>query len=84
MSGIGSGRQAAFHRTSFLWLVATKHGNETIRALPAEHAGKCVLGANGRLFVAEGAGLTEAADTGTLAFHEGSIKGALPQVLRAP
>ena len=56
-------------------------GRVIVGSLPAEDAGKCVLGKDGNLFTGVGAALTDALREGELRFHAGTIRGALPRVV---
>ena len=52
-----------------------------IALLPAEAAGTCVLGNDGRLIRGDEAALSVAIAQGGIRFHPGSIGGALPQIV---
>jgi hypothetical protein len=67
-------------------LARTWHGmldaaRQTVAILPPEQAGTCVLGADGALMRATPAGLADALEAGTVRFHRGSIRGALPTLV---
>jgi hypothetical protein len=51
-----------------------------IASLPAEQAGKCVLGPDSRLYRGTGEDLIKTGGLEGLLFHPGSIRGVLPQV----
>jgi hypothetical protein len=53
-----------------------------IAVLPPEQSGTCVLPADGRLFRGAAADLAAALESGSLRFHVGRIRGALPQIER--
>jgi len=54
-----------------------------VDALPAAEVGRCVLGREGRLFQGDIAELRVALDSRELIFHQGRIRGALPELKRA-
>ncbi len=53
-----------------------------VERLPPEHAGKAVLSATGELCRASPEELPALLSTGSLVFHEGRIRGALPEIAR--
>lgn len=63
------------------WHAMLAEATALIAALPAEQAGHCVLAADGGLQQADAAALREQLARGAVLFHEGRIRGALPQVL---
>jgi len=63
------------------WHAMLAAGREIIEALPAAESGKSVLAPDGSLFTGIGAELTSALRTGTIRFHAGSIRGALPRIV---
>ena len=63
------------------WRKAIDDAREIVRLLPAEHAGKVVLG-HDDLENASPAALARDLEAGRVAFHEGRIRGALPEVGR--
>jgi hypothetical protein len=65
------------------WHAAVDEARELVRRLPAEHAGKCILDAEGRLLRAAPGALDAELAAGRVRFHEGRVKGAFPE-LRGP
>lgn len=65
------------------WHAQLASARETVAALPAQEAGKCVLDAAHNLARAPAAALTEEYVLGQLRFHAGSIRGAFPQICSA-
>jgi hypothetical protein len=61
---------------------AIQDAREIVGALPAEEAGTCVLDREGRLETASASALPDELSAGRVAFHEGSIRGAFPDVRR--
>ena len=55
---------------------------ETITILPPEEAGKCVANVDGTLFRGSDDELRKALDAGRIVFHEGTIGGAWPRIVR--
>ena len=55
---------------------------ETITILPPEEAGKCVANAGGTLFRESDDELRKALDAGRIVFHEGTIGGVWPRIVR--
>lgn len=55
---------------------------ETIAILPPDEAGTCVLDPDGGLLRADLRDLVAALESGRVRFHRGSIRGALPQLVR--
>jgi hypothetical protein len=66
---------------SRLWRGLLARAGETIRVLPAEDLGKCVLSSTGKLFTGDAKALGDALSAGTVRFHAGSIRGALPSLV---
>jgi len=64
------------------WRKAITDAREIIRLLPPEHAGKVVLDHHNHLEKASPVTLIRDLKAGRVAFHEGRIRGALPQVQR--
>jgi hypothetical protein len=62
------------------WHHALDAARELVRLLPSEQVGKCVLDLNGRLETASPAALGTELAEGRVAFHEGRIKGAFPEL----
>lgn len=62
------------------WHQAVAQGRDLIAALPAEHAGKCVLDQRGQLLCASPGSLERELAGGRVAFHEGRIRGAFPEL----
>ena len=59
-----------------------QEAREIVAVLPPEETGKCVLDERGGLFADDALGLRAALAAGALRFHEGRIRGALPQLGR--
>jgi hypothetical protein len=64
------------------WHAAIQEAREIVSALPAEEAGKCVLDHEARLQKASGPRLPDELSAGRVTFHQGSIRGAFPEVRR--
>jgi hypothetical protein len=62
------------------WRAAVDSGREVIARLPGDQAGRCVVLATGGLCRAAADELSGLLAAGSLVFHEGRIRGALPQV----
>ena len=62
------------------WHEMLLEARDLIAVLPPAETGKCVLDHQGNLFRGSPSHLREALASGTLCFHEGSIRGALPQL----
>ena len=62
------------------WHHAVEEARALLRLLPAEHAGRCVLDQRGELLRASPAALPDELQRGRVAFHEGSIRGAFPEI----
>jgi hypothetical protein len=62
------------------WHGMLEEAKEIVAALPTEEVGKCVLDSGGELFAGHPGELAAALDAGTLLFHPGRIRGAMPQV----
>ncbi len=65
---------------SFQWHEMLLEARDLIAVLPPAETGKCVLDRQGNLFRGSPSNLREALASGSLCFHEGSIRGALPQL----
>ena len=63
------------------WLAMMDEARIVVDTLPAERAGTCVLTAAGSLFPGGPIELRQALAKGELRFHEGTLRGALPQVI---
>ncbi len=63
------------------WKAMLAEAREIIDPLPTADAGKCVLGADGTLFKGTRRRIETAVASGTLRFHEGSIRGSIPRIL---
>lgn len=63
------------------WHAMLAEGEDIIAALPAEQAGRCVLGTSADLFRSGVAELRRAVAEGSVAFHVGRIGGALPHIV---
>ena len=64
------------------WHQAVDEAREIVRALPAEHVGQCVLDHRGALLRSTPGGLARELAGGRVAFHEGRVRGAFPEVRR--
>ena len=64
------------------WRAIMARGREIVSALPAEHAGMCILDDDGALCTTEPSELPRALASGKLVFRGGSIRGALPTLVR--
>lgn len=63
------------------WHSMLKEAHEIVTVLPAEEAGKCVLDSSGRLYAGCAGQLRKDLTTGKLRFHQGSIRGAFPEIM---
>ena len=64
------------------WHAMLPEARDLVAALPPAETGRCVLDVHGGLFIGDAAQLRAALAAGTVRFHEGRIRGALPQVRR--
>jgi hypothetical protein len=64
------------------WHEAMSSAREVVGRLPAEQAGKAVLTAGAQLFRGGTVELAKVLAAGELVFHEGTIKGAFPRIVR--
>ena len=62
------------------WRAMLEEAHRVVTTLPADDSGKCVLDQNGLLFRGDAPALTRELQADHVAFHEGSIRGALPQI----
>ncbi len=62
------------------WHAILSEARATIRLLPPNEVGKCVLDREGRLFRRHSSALIAPGVGGELVFHAGAIRGALPQL----
>lgn len=62
------------------WKAMLAEANELIRILPPEKTGMCVLAADGSLFMGGAQQLRDALANDRIVFHEGRLRGALPQL----
>ncbi len=69
---------------SVRWHQAIDEARQLIRLLPSEQVGRCVLDHAGRLATAPPATLVGELAGGRLAFHEGRIRGAFPELGTGP
>lgn len=60
-------------------MLEAAHG--IIECLPSEEAGKCVLAADGGLYMGTGERLRRDLAEGNILFHRGSIRGAFPEIV---
>lgn len=65
---------------SVRWHRALEEAREVVRILPTEQVGLCVLDKQGGLLKADPADLAEELARGGVAFHQGRIKGAFPEI----
>jgi hypothetical protein len=66
---------------SIEWSKILTEAKELIDQLPPEQVGRCVLGGGGELFSGTATEAVTALKRGTMRFHEGSIRGALPTIV---
>ncbi len=62
------------------WHSMLEQASRIVAMLPAQHAGKCVLGARGELFTLSPDRIASSLGANEIRFHEGSLHGALPRV----
>ncbi len=62
------------------WHAAIDEARELVEALPAQEVGRCVLDHEGRLASVPATLLPRELSAGRVVFHEGSIRGAFPEV----
>ena len=62
------------------WQAMLGEARAIVDTLPAEEAGKCVLTSSGVLFSGGPVELGKALTQGSLLFHEGALRGALPRM----
>ena len=62
------------------WHAMLDEARDLVSLLPSREIGKCVLDQDGNLFVGDAKQLPAALNEGTVRFHEGSIRGALPRL----
>lgn len=62
------------------WHRAVEEAREIVRALPAQFAGRCVLDRRGGLLRATPQDLVRELASNRVAFHEGRIRGAFPEL----
>lgn len=62
------------------WRQMLAEARALIALLPPTEVGRCVLGTDGTLFTGDVEQLREAIGDGRIRFHQGSIRGALPEV----
>ena len=65
---------------SLQWQAMLGEAHNIVGTLPAEEAGKCVLTSAGALFSGGPVELCHAMTKGELRFHEGALRGVLPQM----
>jgi len=63
------------------WHAMLAEAHELVAALPPASAGKCVLTESGDLYLGDVAELKAAMSAGSLRFHEGRMRGALPRMV---
>ena len=63
------------------WHAILSGARPIIETLPAEHVGRCVLTREGRLYAGDAAPLRADLSSGSVRFHPGSIRGALPRIV---
>jgi hypothetical protein len=64
------------------WHVMLEDAGRVVALLPSDHVGECILTLPGELCRADSAGLASILAAGGLAFHRGSIRGALPRIMQ--
>ncbi len=62
------------------WREILREGEKLIALLPADEAGKCILGKNGELYNGTPEELSDALTEDHLILHSGTIKGAFPAI----
>jgi hypothetical protein len=62
------------------WHALLDTAREVVDILPLSHLGQCVLGREGRFFTGDAAALRSAVNGDHLAFHQGRIRGAWPEI----
>jgi hypothetical protein len=62
------------------WHAMLREARQIVAALPPAEVGRCVLDERGDLFAGDPAHLQAALEAGRVRFHEGRIRGSLPQV----
>lgn len=62
------------------WRAMLNEARELVGVLPPAEVGRCVLDQDGSLFAGDAKQLSAALNKGTVRFHEGSIRGALPRL----
>jgi hypothetical protein len=65
------------------WHTILPEARDIVALLPAAETGRCVMDDGAGLFIGDPAQLRAALVGGTVRFHEGRIRGALPQLCRA-
>ncbi len=63
------------------WKIMLKDAHVTVDLLPHDHAGQCLLTAEGRLFNGSNARLEEIIRNGQCQWHKGTLGGVLPQII---
>lgn len=66
---------------SVRWKAMLKIAHQMIDLLPAEHAGQCLLEADGKLFSGELSKLENLLNRGTMFWHRGTLGGVLPEIV---
>ena len=77
------GDQPSAEALSRTWRRMLEEARELVAAMPPEHAGRCVLGADGALYRGAPGTLTQSLAAGDVRFRTGSIRGVLPTVHEA-
>ena len=62
------------------WHGMLQEAREIVAALPPAEVGKCVLNSGGAVFAGDADRLRAALAAATVRFHQGRIRGALPQL----
>lgn len=62
------------------WHLMLDEARRVVGELPAAQVGRCVIGSDGALFRGDATDLARALKGGSLTFHEGSVRGALPRL----
>jgi hypothetical protein len=66
---------------SVRWKELLKTAHQMIELLPAEHAGQCLLEADGKLFSGDLSKLERLLNLGTRFWHRGTLGGVLPEIV---
>ena len=64
------------------WKRVLAEARLVVAALPWQEVGKCVLDRSGDLLHQSAAALSTTLENGEVRFHEGSLRGAYPKIVR--